>query len=189
MIRLKKIVASLLIGALAAGFAAGCGHMPTAPAPAAQATASPSARVAESNGLLGDVISIVNGLVKLVFRILTIDGSVGGSLTNGRWNVNLPPGAISGTATISVGVADASSSSCQLDISPADKNHFSVPARLTVSCPNVSTSELQRYVIFLYNPQTKTWAPVDGSTVDLNTKTVSAPLQHFSQYSVGRAGW
>ena len=27
MIRLKKIVASLLIGALAAGFAAGCGHI------------------------------------------------------------------------------------------------------------------------------------------------------------------
>jgi hypothetical protein len=37
------------------------------------------------------------------------------------------------------------------------------------------------------------WCPVAGSRVDLVAKTVSAPLTHFSKYSVGqktgRSGW
>ena len=44
------------------------------------------------------------------------------------------------------------------------------------------------------NPATNTWTPVAGSTVDLNRKIVTAPLQHFSAYAVGpivggKAGW
>lgn len=42
-------------------------------------------------------------------------------------------------------------------------------------------------------PATKAWGPVEGSTVDLAKRTVSAPLQHFSAYAVGpkggKAGW
>ena len=64
---------------------------------------------------------------------------------------------------------------------------------LTVNCSSVPTDVLRTYVIFWYNPTTKTWVPVSGSTVNLTTKTVSAPLQHFSNYSVGptggKAGW
>ena len=193
MFRLKSIIAPLLIGALAVGLVAGCSQMPTAPAPvqspATQVTASPGGNAAEPSSLLGGVVSVVDGLLKLVFRLLSIDGSIGGSLTNGRWTVDVPPGAIDGTASVGIGVTDAGSSSCELQILPITKNRFSVPVRLSVSCPNVSSAELQNYVILLYNPQTRTWAPVAGSKVDLASKTVSAPLQHFSTYKVGRAGW
>ncbi len=193
MFRLKSIVAPLLIGALAVGLVAGCSQMPTAPSPvqspATQVTASPGGNAAQPGSLLGGLTSIVNGLVKLVFKLLSIDGSIGGSLTNGRWSVNVPPGAIDGSASIGIGVADAGSSNCQLEIYPVTMNHFSVPVQLSVSCPTVSSAELQSYVILLYNPQTGTWAPVAGSKVDLASKTVSAPLQHFSTYRVGRAGW
>ena len=94
------------------------------------------------------------------------------------------------TRPVSLGVANSTSGSCQLEILPTTKNHFATPARLTVSCPGVPDDALRNYTIFWLDPATRKWVPVAGSTVDLATKTVSAPLQHFSTYSVGsKASW
>jgi hypothetical protein len=43
-------------------------------------------------------------------------------------------------------------------------------------------------VIYWFDPATRRWVQVQGSQVDLVAKTVSAPLTHFSRYSVGPAG-
>lgn len=192
MPRFKHLVAILLLGTFAIGLAAGCVQLSTAPvSPRPEATAS--GRTAQPDGLLGSVVSVVDALVKLVFRTLTIVGEVGGSLSNGRWRVDVPAGAFDGSATVRIGVATVTSTSCQLEISPADKNSFRVPVRLTADCSGVASDQLQSYVIFWFNPATKTWVPVEGSTVDLTRKTVTAPLQHFSNYAVGpkggKAGW
>jgi len=193
MWRFKKIVATLLLGTFAAGLIAGCVELPTGPASRLQAASVPSGRSAQSTDLIGSVVSVVDGLVKLVFKALTIVGSVGGSLTNGRWRVDVPAGAFDGSATVRIGVIDDTSPSCQLEILPAEKNNFRIPVRLTASCSSVPAEQLKDYVIFWFNPATKTWVPVVGSTVDLTRKTVSAPLQHFSVYAVGakggKAGW
>jgi len=105
----------------------------------------------------------------------------------------VPPNAISGSATIRLGVLDAASPMCAIEITPVSKNHFDVPVQLTVDCSSISTDRLQYYSIFWYDPSAAKWVPVAGSSVDLQSKTVSAPLQHFSEYSVrpltGRAGW
>ena len=189
----RKFIAAALLAALAVGVVAGCGQLPTSPATDQSVSATQVQRVATSDGLLGDLGSIVTGLVKLVFKVLNLVGSIGGSLTNGRWRVDIPAGAVDGNATVSLGVASSTAPECQLEISPADKNHFSTPAVLTVSCSGVSDYTLRGYVILWYNPATGTWSKVDGSKVDLTKKTVSAPLQHFSIYKVGedpgKAGW
>jgi len=204
----RKITAVTLLATFAAALVAGCGLAPTAPvitnpattsqANTSQATTSEAAAVhngqsLQSSSLLGGVLGIVGGLVKLIFRVLYLVGNIGGSLSNGRWRVDVPAGAVAGDATISLGVAGSTSPSCQLQISPIELNHFSVPAQLTVSCPGVSDDQLRDYVIALYNPQMNRWTPVAGSTVNLTNRTVSAPLQHFSTYSVGpregRASW
>ena len=185
MNRLKRIVAALLVGTLAVGLMAGCMAGSVAPVTPQQVVSN---RTAQQDGLLGGVLGIVDALVKLVFRVLNIVGSVGGSLSNGRWRVDVPAGAFDGTASVGVGVASSTSASCELQITPADKNQFKTPVRLTVDCSSVSPTLLKTYVISWFNPTTRTWVPVQGSTVDLTNKTVSAPLQHFSTYSVGPAG-
>lgn len=175
---------------LVAGLAGGCGHTPTAPA-----TVSPNGAqqsdggravkpAAEADGLIGD---LVGGVLRLVFRVLNLVGSLGGSLTNGRWRVDIPAGAVEGNATVSLGVSGAASADCQLEIQPSSKNQFAVPVRLTASCGGVPASELGDYVIFWYNPATGRWVEME-SRVDLVAKTVSAELQHFSQYAVGPSG-
>ena len=190
MNRLNRLVAVLLFTAFTVGIAACSMKMSTAPA-TPQQVQSLSAQSAEPNGLIG---SVVGGVVNLVYKVLDIVGDVGGTLTNGRWRVVVPPGAISGNAQISLGVLSNLSPSCQLGITPADKNHFSKPVILTADCSSVPSDVLRSYAIFWYNPATATWVPVAGSTVDLTKKTVSAPLQHFSAYAVGpcvggKAGW
>jgi hypothetical protein len=206
-----KRMSFLVAVCLAANLASGCGVMPTAPsvssvatspsaatqAPGpAQATPAPKAsiqRTAEPGSLLGIVGGLLGGVIQLVFRVLNLVGSIGGTLTNGRWRVEIPANAVDGNATVKLGVPSSSSSGCSLDISPADKNHFSVPVMLVVDCRNVPLDVLKTYSIYWYNPTTSTWVAVSGSKVDLTNKTVSAPLQHFSTYSVapnsGKAGW
>src|SRR5262249_33094077 len=151
------------------------------------------ARTAGSSDLLGTVGGLVGGVVNLLFKTLQLVGSIGGSLLNGRWKVVIPAGALSGDATVSLGGSSNTSSSCQSEISPADKNHFTTPATLTADCHDISSSQLANMGIFWMNPSTGQWVLVSGSKVDLTSKTISAPLQHFSIYSVrstdGRAGW
>jgi hypothetical protein len=64
---------------------------------------------------------------------------------------------------------------------------------LTVDCRAVAARDLAGYTIFWLDPSTNKWVPVQGAQVDLVAKTVSAPLAHFSRYSVGpadgKAGW
>jgi len=129
----------------------------------------------------------------LLVRTLNLVGSLGGSLTNGRWKVTIPANAVEGDATVAIGVLSSTSSSCQLEIMPAEKNPFRIPVTLTVNCSSVPSTTLKTYVILWFDPATSTWVPVQGSKVDLVKKTVSAPLSHFSRYSVGpllgKAGW
>jgi len=176
---------------LVVGLAVSCGREPTAPVGMVGQPASAVAKGAvQSDGLIG---SVVGDLVNLVFKVLDLVGSIGGSLSNGRWRVDIPPNAVAGNGTVSLGVSSSTSPSCQLGISPSSLNQFSKPVTLTASCAGVSSQDLQNYVIFWYNPGTGTWVPVDGSKVDLTAKTVSAPLLHFSTYSVGprdsKASW
>jgi hypothetical protein len=187
--------------AMVAGLA-GCGAMTTAPVPVStssvatvdpassgSATVNSTGSISTStNGLLGVVGSLFGTVIGLVVRVLNLVGSIGGTLTNGRWRVDVPPNAIEGTASVGLGVRTSTSADCQLEISPATKNHFSVPVRLTADCRSVPSSELAGYVIFWLDPATGKWVPVQGSQVDLVNKTVSAPLLHFSKYSCGPAG-
>ncbi len=183
----------LLLGVLLITVVTGCGRLPTSPAPTATQESIASARSAESDGLLSGVGSLLGGVVNLLVRTLQLIGSLGGSLTNGRWKIVIPAGAVQGNGTVTLGVPSLTSPDCQLGISPSDLNHFDKPVTLVADCRYVSLDQLRNYTIYWFNPTTAQWVPVPGATVDLTSKTVSAPLAHFSQYCVGpqggRAGW
>jgi len=189
----KKWLIPLAVSAVAVGLATSCGQLPTAPPIHLLSTPAAQQRVIQSGGPLGDTGAVLGDTTSLATKSLDIDGSIGGSLTNGRWNVVVPPGAVSGTATVRIALKSPTSSTCQLEITPGTSNQFAVPVELTVDCRLAPPEKLQAYSIFWYDPSTSTWVPVANSFVDLQAKTVSAPLEHFSKYAVGpldgRAGW
>jgi hypothetical protein len=180
---LRSILASSFLLALVGLFAAGCRELPSSPVVTVQPTAQDPA-------LLGGIGDLLRGLL---VKTLNLVGSVGGSLTNDRWKVTIPAGAVSGNATIALGVPRSGSDQCALEILPLTKNRFRTPVTLTIDCRNVPASQLKTYVMFWFNPTTGKWEEVPGSKVDVGRKTVSAPLWHFSRYAAGprggKAGW
>src|SRR5262249_23516991 len=61
-----------------------------------------------------------------------VDGERGGTVTNGRFQLRIPPGAFAGTATISIVVPDPAVLRCELGFSPASVNGFRAPVQLAV---------------------------------------------------------
>jgi hypothetical protein len=184
----NPIRSHFLIGlAAAAALAVGCARLPSQPV--VESTGTTLRAPASESALLGGITDLLKGLL---VRVLNVVGSVGGTLTNGRWKVAIPAGAIEGNATVAIGVVDAKSLTCQLEILPAEKNRFRTPVTLTMDCSNVS-GDLSTYAMFWYDPAKKEWVPVPGCKVDPVKKTCSAPLSHFSLYKVGplkgKAGW
>jgi len=119
--------------------------------------------------------------------------ALGGTVRSGRWRVEVPPGAVVGSARVSVLPNSAHAGIVNLGIFPSEKNYFATPVRLVVDCRTVPTSRLRSWFISWYNPATATWVPVPGLVVDTKKKTISVPLSHFSMYCVGPAagqsGW
>jgi hypothetical protein len=186
--RARKLVSVVALAGIAALALIGCGQLPTAPHGAEPASATKS--IARPAVAPVTIRSTVDDVLGLIVQTLDLTGSLGGSLANGRWSVSIPAGAVDGDVVVRLGVSSPTSSDCQLEMWPADKNHFLVPATLTVDCRGISRLLLANYVIFWHDPATGRWVPVPGSKVDLVAGTVSAPLQHFSQYAVGtKAGW
>lgn len=197
MSRARKLHAKLLLGTLALGLLTGCMQHSTSPVAPERASTTVSGRAPEPTGLLDTVGGVLggalDGVMMLVVKTLHIVGDVGGSLSNGRWRLDVPAGAFDGAADISMSLLDRTGTRCELEITPAEKNNFDKPVRLTIDCSGVPVEQLKTFVIFRYDPAKNTWNPVAGSKVDLKRKTVSAPLYHFSTYAVarsdGKAGW
>jgi hypothetical protein len=173
--------------ALLATLIGGCGRAPNAPVVTELAPASAAVKPAASEtGLLGD---LVGGVLRLVVKVLNLVGSIGGSLTNGRWRVDIPAGAVAGNGRVTLAVTSSTSPDCTIEISPITLNDFEKPVSLTVNCPGVSSRELANYAIFWWDPSARRWVQQE-SQVDLAAKTVSAKLRHFSTYKVGsKASW
>ena len=137
----------LLLCALGVAAISGCSQLPTDPAASANAQQNIApARTAEGAGLISTTGSIINGLIGMVVRTLQLVGSIGGSLTNGRWRVVVPANAVQGTVTIALGVPDATSPDCQLEIWPGDRNHFDKPVTLIADCRNVPTDRISQFI-------------------------------------------
>ena len=135
-----------------------------------------------SAGLIG---SLLGGLLRLVSGV--VDGLVGGSVSNGNWQVVVPPGAFDGNGTVGISVPNAAPAMCDLSIAPASLNHFTVPVRLSYKLR--SQDELANSAIVWWDPDGKVWREVP-STADPTTLTRTAALSHFSSYGcVSRAGW
>ena len=128
------------------------------------------------------------------YKIAKIDGSVGGKLRLGRFEVTVPAGAYKGRATITLKVNDPSAKECHVDISPANANKFAIPVTLTANVADAPKEKQEGLEILYFDQKHQVWTAVPGSQFDPATGVVTAPLYHFSIYGVGsvlegRSGW
>jgi hypothetical protein len=170
----------------------GCGAATTAPVLPGDGGGSPSYTTAvqspPSQGSQDPLGGILGALPRLVTRVANLAGDLGASLENGRWSVDVPAGAIEGDARITIVVAYAKSGECSMEVVPADKNKFDVPAIVTVTCPSLTDDQLSQSVIMEFDPATRRWFDVPGSMVDMSHRNVSAPVDHVARDTVGPAG-
>ena len=117
---------------------------------------------------------------------ITIDGAVGGKLAVGAYRIEVPRGAIKGSATITLTQSDPAILQCDLDISPASANQFAVPVTLVARLPNTATLLISQNVWL--DPSALAWRLIP-SVPDLVRTELRSDLWHFSTYGTCRAGW
>jgi hypothetical protein len=122
-----------------------------------------------------------------------VPGLIGARLTAGKVTVDLPPGAIDGLGLVKITVPDSTKRHCRLEILPGNLNHFDVPVKLTFDCSDWTQDEIRRAGVMWWDEHNGRWVQVD-TDMDLTRGTVSANLQHFSEYKCdkptpGKASW
>ena len=120
-----------------------------------------------------------------------VSGTVGAVITTPSISLQIPPGAINGTAEVRVTIPDSTKLHCYLEISGGAPNHFEVPVVLTFDCRNVTDIEHQG--VFWYDEENERWMQIAGD-IDRDRKIVTTPLTHFSQYKcektkLAKASW
>jgi hypothetical protein len=146
-----------------------------------------------TGGLSGDLLVVpapagsgpLNGSAK-------ISRDKGGIVTVGRFMLLIPPHALNQDATIGISVRDQSVLQCDLSISPAAANGFSIPVTLSSDYTGGNVVDPSSLIEVWFDPSAGLWREVPGSSVDAANAKISAPLSHFSSYGVangGKAGW
>ena len=128
----------------------------------------------------------------------TITPSTGGTVAtaDGKVVVEIPAGALAGTAPVEITVTPAAVGD------PADESM--IPGSVVEFGPDGITFEKPVTIKLTYNPalipsgvpeqhlrlqtfdeDAGVWRPVDGTTVDVVTNTVTADVRHFSEYAAG----
>lgn len=118
-----------------------------------------------------------------------IDGAVGGTLTCGRFQLTLPPGAFAGNRVITI--LDTSWPFVECRLLP-EGLQFDVPVTLAVDLRN-TTGDSPTTTVFWFDPSQplNSWVDV-GSSYVAASHLVVTQLHHFSTYrpgSGGRVGW
>lgn len=182
----RGIAACLAIALLASW---GCSHSPTAPFVSPVSDGPGFLRVA--SGAVGASSSSGPG-----GGAVTIDGFRGGTVSNGRFQLRIPPGAFAGRATITITVPDPAVLRCQLTISPPVLNGFLVPVQLVAdysnsSGPGPGGPAPSDPTPLAFDGANRRWVVMPGSSVTSWNNTLTTPLPHLSDFGVAgsRSGW
>jgi hypothetical protein len=137
-----------------------------------------------------EFVSVPASSNESITRSVTIHGLLGGVLSAGRYTLIVPPGAINGTATITMTIPDQSVLQCSLEISPPSANGFRLPVMLVAGYLGTALNP-HLFETRWFNPASGTWCTVTGSRLSWPDFQIITPLWHFSKYGVTptKAGW
>jgi hypothetical protein len=118
----------------------------------------------------------------------TISGSMGGRVVAGRFQLDFPPNAFTGSATVTVRVPVPSLLDCSLEISP-NVAQFRFPVRLTVDGAGCPPSRIQSWKLATF-VEGVGWVDV-GSVADAPGNRLTAQLPRLSHSCIydSKAGW
>lgn len=171
---------------LAAGlFVAGCSSLPTTPGGAAPGGAG----LADSTSASPPTAT---SPVVSASRSVFVRALLGGTVSAGNFRVVIPVGALPGDAIVTVRQPDIGKPVVELSITPEERNHFLLPVLLVADAKPMDSALVSAARLSWWNPDAAQWEACSGSTVDVATLSVEAPLWHFSTYRVeadGKAGW
>ena len=169
----------------------GCSHSPTAPF--VERASDQPAFLRAPGGTAEAFSSSGSGSAS---SSSTIDGLRGGIVSNGRFQLLIPPGAIAGRATVTITVPDPTVLRCELSISPPELNGFLVPVQLVADYsgtlgPGPGSPAPSDPALLWFDELNQRWVRMPGSAVSSWNNTISTPLPHFSDYGVvgNTAGW
>ena len=159
--------------------------------PPADSSASPAASLNQA--------TILPSPDRAISQSVVMDGAVGGKMRCGRFVLLVPAGAFDSTGTVTMSMADSTIMIVDLSIAPAELNGFKLPVDLAITTTDVSVSP-DSLQIYYYEPASKAWLALICDTALQNdprlvedplttTRGLLTPLQHFSTYSAGKAGW
>jgi hypothetical protein len=177
----------ILAGILASAIITGCSTLPTAPTQSADRSAG--SYTTDGGDWYAPPVEETDA-PQPTTASKTMNGLLGGTVKAGRFTAIVPPGAFLGTRTVTVTQSDPSKLQCELSLSGTKIQRFLSPIVLVADASDMQLKLLSVSYIAWLNPATGKWEQVLGSQVNLLGLSVSAPLWHFSTYSVqGKAGW
>jgi hypothetical protein len=184
---LKVGVAALVIGAIVGALTVGCSTLPTAPTSDANRGAG---TYTMDGGATFSPPTVQEDQPQPLTASKTMNGLLGGTVRAGKFTAVLPPGCFLGTRTVTVTQADPAKLQVELSMSGAHIQRFLTPIVLVADASDMQVKLLSQSTIAWLNPATGKWEPVLGCQVNLLGLSLSAPLWHFSTYSVqSKAGW
>lgn len=161
-----------------------CAAAVQAPGFSAQA---PEEAVAETQGVLETALAHavvalpLAGAAESVTQLVLADN--GGVVHLNRFRVVIPAGALSTDTFITIRNPGNGYFTCELE---PHGIQFNVPVTLEMDLGGLSLTAGERLSIYWLNLDSDLWE--DQMAAQSNT-TLSVPLNHFSQYSIGRGGW
>ena len=185
---MRHIQSSIIRTAVVAGILvlSGCGASPMAPEAVTPSGPGPATAMAASPAVVAGLsvknpVPIPPAIVgPLTLRTtVKVNGNFGGVVSLARVTVRVPAGAFPGAGNITVTIPDPAKSECQLSISPASKNHFTVPVVLEFDVTN--SPEPRGMVVLWLDESANRWVPI-SCVADAGSKRLSAELEHFSTY-------
>ncbi|MBD3162619.1 MAG: hypothetical protein GF346_09650 [Candidatus Eisenbacteria bacterium] len=116
----------------------------------------------------------------------SIDPTVGGTLTAGRYSIEVPAGALDHTMVYSV-TSKEQTGYVICELGPHGVS-FDVPVTLRIDLSDLALDPDEQYTVYWFDEESGEWTDV-GGTYDPSTGVLEAELEHFSRYGAGRAGW
>ncbi len=190
----RAIIASSLAALL---LISGCGEQhPKAPLSsnpeATKSTASLNKRTTDpsiSASTVSDIrvarYNILDRSLMLIEDLSTsqlVKASTGGTLYFGEFKFYIPPGSLAKDTIISITMTN--DKYIQMDFGP-DGTQFNPPAVMTVSYATANLKKIKPSSLSIswFDTTKSQWIDI-GGTVDQSTMTVSAPVTHFTEYTL-----
>lgn len=169
--------AAVVLGLVLTGCARDAAYVPSSDDPKFAQTVL--ADDATTGSLVGGVV-FGGGLGSPVVVNTLILPQLGGVITNGRYTLIVPPGALSAPTVFTV--QDNRNGYIEVELGPHG-SVFNLPVTLVVSLAGTNADRNTK--LYWWDESNGMWVNMGGSTNPL-TRTLTVPLPHFSKY---RAGW